>query len=647
MSCGMAGAQSGRRVVALVVGVSNYQHAPRLGNPTNDALEISNAFYRLGFQVQTLIDPDRKAFEDAIRKLGRDADGADASVFYYSGHALEVNGQNLLVPAPADVRSERDLRFETVDLDSVLDSVSGRSKVSLLILDSCRDNPFARQLAGSSRAINLRGLGPVDAAVGTMIVFSTAPGKTADDGDKKNSPFTTALLHNIERPGVEVRLMLGDVRREVREATAGRQIPWENSALEGQFFFKPAAPVVTKPPPSPSQATPAPSPTPQATPTPLQQTVKLALHKVLPDYSEANLESVTSAYAQLRGNKAQAASREKNGTWRTGSWDSAYAAEQGTLEGCQMRYGSPCMLVAVNDAVSEPPSDGSWVSRSMSRISYDGLFDPAQIPALRREWRSGTDITNYFARTGFKAAAIHPWGRIFVSFDTPDQASAEANALKKCNDDPDRAGKDGPCFVYAINNHVVLPLKITGPRQPAKTIFEAVQLVGPARIEEIYRARNNFKALAIEPDSGNWTGWDGAATLDSAVHHALGHCQVTANKPCILVATGETLAADDPTRAPRRDLEEVHSAGVYRIDKLPFVPGASRDVVGKYDVAPQPKAIAIKLQPPRYISATGASLHEAEQKALADCNAISGSPCMLYAVNDTIVLPLRKTAPDP
>ena len=91
MSCGMAVAQSGRRV-ALVVGVSNYQHVPRLGNPTNDALEISNAFYRLGFQVQTLIDPDRKAFEDAIRKLGRDADGADASVFYYSGHALEVNG---------------------------------------------------------------------------------------------------------------------------------------------------------------------------------------------------------------------------------------------------------------------------------------------------------------------------------------------------------------------------------------------------------------------------------------------------------------------------------------------------------------------------------------------------------------------------
>ena len=170
-------------------------------------------------------------------------------MFYYSGHALEVSGQNLLVPAPADIRSERDLRFETVDLDSVLDSVSGRGKVSLLILDSCRDNPFSKQLAGSSRAISLRGLGHVDAAVGTLIAFSTAPGKTAADGDSRNSPFTTALLHNIERPGIEVRRMFGDVRREVREATGGKQIPWENSALEGEFFFKPLPPVADKPAP--------------------------------------------------------------------------------------------------------------------------------------------------------------------------------------------------------------------------------------------------------------------------------------------------------------------------------------------------------------------------------------------------------------
>jgi uncharacterized caspase-like protein len=609
--------------------------------------------FKLGFQVQTLIDPDRNSLEDGIRKLGRAADGAEVSLFFYSGHAMEVNGQNLLVPAPADIRSERDLRFETVDLDSVLDGVSGRSKVSLLILDSCRDNPFARQLAGSSRAISLRGLGPVDAAVGTMIVFATAPGKTAEDGDKRNSPFTTALLRNIERPGLEVRLMLGDVRREVRVATAGRQIPWENSALEGQFFFKPSVPVAGTPTPvaaatpaPAAAATPAPSAT-QASDNKFPQAFKLALRKVLPDYSQANLEGTTTGYGQMPANKAQAASRDKNSTWRMGARDSAYAAEQATLEGCQMRYGSGCILVAVNDVIADLPADNSWVSRSMSRLNYDGLFDPAQIPVLSPTWRSHLDVVSYIGKTGYKAAAIHPWGHIFASFDNSDQASAEANALKTCNDDPERLGKDGPCFLYAINNHVVLPLRITGPRQPAKTILEAVRLVGPAQIEETYRSGKHYKALAIEPDSGRATSWDGASTLDAAVHNALGHCQVLANKPCILVATGETLMTSDPPSATRRDLDEVHASGLYKIDKLPFVPGASREVVRGYDTLPQPKAMAIKLLPPRYVAASGSTLREAEQKALADCNAISGAACMLYAANDNIVLPQRKTQADP
>jgi hypothetical protein len=630
----VARSESGRRV-ALVVGVSNYKYVPRLGNPTNDALDISNVFYRLGFQVQTLIDPDRNGLEEAIRKLGHDAEGAEAGVFYYSGHALEVNGQNLLVPASANIRSERDLRFETVDLDSVLDSVSGRGKVSLLILDSCRDNPFIQQLAGSSRAVGLRGMGPIDAAVGTLIAFSTAPGKTASDGDNRNSPFTAALLHNIERPGVEVRRLLGDVRREVRLATGGTQIPWENSALEGEFFFKPPAPVVAAAPPSP----PAPPP--------LQEPMKLAFQKVIPDINPQILQDATRTYVEAKGSKAQAVSREKNLTWRSDARESAYSAEQSALEGCQIRYGSPCILIAVNEAIAELPSDSGSAGRAMSRVTYDGLFDVIQIPALRPEWRWRDDVINYLSKPGPKAAAIHPWGRIFTSFGAPDQRSAEADALKKCNDDPSRANRDGPCFLYTINNHVVLPLKITGPRPPAKTVLEAVQLVAPARIEEVYRSARLSKALAVEPDSGNWTYWDGDSSNDNAERNALGHCQVNANKPCILIAKGDALITSDPTEAPRRDIDEVHSAGLFRIDKLPFRPGASLDVIRNYDLLPQPKAMAVKTVPPRYISATGPTLHDAEQKALSGCNSISGRRCMLYSVNDSIVLPQRKTEADP
>ena len=112
---------------------------------------------RLGFGVDLVIDPDRNAMESSIRNFGRKAEGAAASVFYYAGHAIEVGGQNLLVPAPANIQSDRDLRYETIDLDSVLEAVAGRSAVSLLFLDSCRDNPFSKKLLANSRAIGFRG----------------------------------------------------------------------------------------------------------------------------------------------------------------------------------------------------------------------------------------------------------------------------------------------------------------------------------------------------------------------------------------------------------------------------------------------------------------------------------------------------------
>ena len=358
-------------------------------------------------------------------------------------------------------------------------------------------------------------------------------------------------------------------------------------------------------------------------------------------------ESSTKGYLEQKASRAQAVSREKNATWRLGSRESAYAAEQAVLETCQIRYGNPCSLLAVNDTVAEPAPDGTWVGRSMSRVNYDGLFDPIQIPALRPEWRWRDDVTNYLSKPAPKAAAIHPWGRIFTSSGAADQKTAEADALKKCKDDPDRAGKDGPCFLYAIGNHVVLGLRISGPRSPAKTISEAVELVGPARADEAYRTRKPFKALAVQPETGDWSYWDDSPTAEIAESMVLGHCQVIANKPCVLIARGDVLVTDNPVEAPRRDLDEVRMRGLYNINKMPFRPRVSSDIVRSYDLLSQPKAMAVKLVPPRYVSATGATVHDAQQKALSDCNSISGGRCILYAVNDTIVLPDRKTQADP
>ena len=635
------GAALAQGKVALVIGVSKYKNVPPLANTANDADSIGAALRRLGFAVDLVIDPDRNAMESSIRNFGRKAEGAEASVFYYAGHAIEVGGQNLLVPAPANIQSDRDLRYETIDLDSVLDAVAGRSAVSLLFLDSCRDNPFSKKLLASSRAIGFRGLGAIDAATGTLIAFATAPGKTAEDGDGQNSPFTTALLRNLERPGIEVRRMLGEVRREVRETTKGRQIPWENSALEGEFYFKPVA---AGPAPQPKLAVAADAATVSAD---LQQNLQKAVQKVLPAVNLAHLDSALKLYADGKDNKAIAGSRERNATWRFTNRESAYAAEQATLEGCQLFYANPCILVAVNGTVVNTPEDGTWVTRSMSRISYEGQFNPQQVPIVRPDVRGRKDVADYLSGGGPKAVAIHPWGLLHIASGSASQASAEAEALKSCNDNPARAGKDGPCFLYAIGNHVVLPLRITGPRAPAKTIAEAVRLIGPVRAEEAYRTARPRKALVIEPESGVWSYWDGAPTVEVAERMALGQCQVNLAKPCILIATDDALIATDPPATPPRDMELVHAEGRYDLNKLPFLSRASLDTANQYSQLPMPKAMAIKAFPPRHVSATGATVAEAQRKALQDCNQISGSTCFLYAVDDAIVLPKRLTSPPP
>jgi uncharacterized caspase-like protein len=236
-----AATMADERRVALVVGAAAYQHAPQLPNTRTDATAIAAALQRLGFEVERLLDPDRAAFEAAVRRLGRNSAGADAALFFYAGHALESAGENWVVPVSADIAGDRDLRFEALDLDTILDQMNGGARVSLVFLDSCRDNPFRLRITSGTRDFSGGGLGRVNAAVGTFIAFATAPGNFAEDGSGPDSPFTTALLASIEKPGLEVRQMLSEVRKAVREATGGRQIPWDTSALEGQFYFKPPA----------------------------------------------------------------------------------------------------------------------------------------------------------------------------------------------------------------------------------------------------------------------------------------------------------------------------------------------------------------------------------------------------------------------
>jgi hypothetical protein len=176
----------------------------------------------------------------AVRRYGDRSADAAVSLFYYSGHALESGAHNWLLPAPARIATWRDLRFEAVELDAIQEQVEGAARVSIVILDACRDNPFSRRLSVTP-GYSSPGLARVDVAPGGVLVaFATGPGQVAlDNIGKRNSPFTAALLRHLETPGLEIKSLLARATKDVVEETKGAQRPWQNSSLDDDFYFLP------------------------------------------------------------------------------------------------------------------------------------------------------------------------------------------------------------------------------------------------------------------------------------------------------------------------------------------------------------------------------------------------------------------------
>ncbi|MBW6398034.1 caspase family protein [Roseomonas sp. HJA6] len=231
--------QAARRI-ALVIGNGAYQGgAPALANPPRDAQAMAQTLERLGFRVELLVDADGGGMAAAVRRLADAAPGAEAALLFFAGHAAEIGGHNLIFPVDLSrVRDASSLAAAGLRYDDIAAALQGRAATTLIFLDACRDNPFGPAVSGTATR---HGLARVASAEGTLIAFATAPGEVAMDGDGTNSPFTTALLRYMETPDIEIRDMLTRVRRSVRQATGGRQVPWDNSSLLGPFFLRVAA----------------------------------------------------------------------------------------------------------------------------------------------------------------------------------------------------------------------------------------------------------------------------------------------------------------------------------------------------------------------------------------------------------------------
>ncbi|RMF38608.1 MAG: hypothetical protein D6754_07130 [Alphaproteobacteria bacterium] len=227
---------------AIVVGNSEYQHAPDLPNARADAGLVAGFLRAQGFTVIERYDLDRLGFEGLLRQALFEIEQDSEVLFYYAGHGFQIGQRNYLVPVDGDLSQPRDVAFETVTLDSLVAILGARARLQVVILDSCRNNPFAdgMAIAGlySTPMPTEAGFSPMSAPVNTLLAFSTSPGALALDGDGTNSPYTLALVDAATtQPSEAIRAILDDVRRKVYSATEGRQVPWESSTLIEDFRF--------------------------------------------------------------------------------------------------------------------------------------------------------------------------------------------------------------------------------------------------------------------------------------------------------------------------------------------------------------------------------------------------------------------------
>jgi tetratricopeptide (TPR) repeat protein len=228
--------------VALVVGNSAYQRVTGLRNPANDAKALAAALRRIGFsEVRELLDANLSQLGTALKEFGDLATGADWAVIYFAGHGVEVGGTNYLIPVDAALEQQSHIDDETVPLSRVLAKVAGASKMQLVILDACRNNPFVpkmRQAGKQARAIG-RGLASIEPESGVLVAYAARDGTMALDGESENSPYAEALVKHLAEPGLEISLLFRKVRDEVLGKTARQQEPYTYGSLPAQpFYFK-------------------------------------------------------------------------------------------------------------------------------------------------------------------------------------------------------------------------------------------------------------------------------------------------------------------------------------------------------------------------------------------------------------------------
>ena len=223
--------------VALVIGNSEYAHVSNLSNPANDATDIAEALERIGFIVTRGQNLDGRGMRLALRNFAEAADGASMAVVYFGGHGIEIDNTNYLIPVNAELVNDRDVEFEAIRLDAVVNALSGVEGMKIILVDACRNNPFLADMNRTSATRSIgRGLGRIDPR-GVLVGYAARNGTLALDGKGRNSPYAQAILSHIEEPGLELGKMFRKIRDTVFSLTEGYQEPFTYGSLPGEDIF--------------------------------------------------------------------------------------------------------------------------------------------------------------------------------------------------------------------------------------------------------------------------------------------------------------------------------------------------------------------------------------------------------------------------
>jgi hypothetical protein len=530
--------------VALVIGDSAYAGAGRLANPVNDARAIADVLRGLGFDVELALDVGYLDLTRAVRRFGDRIETAHVALFYYAGHGLQVGGSNFLVPVDAQLANERDVRFETVDLASIIDLMRGSTpRVNLIFLDACRDNPLARNMTRTNQTRQLSGLGlaPITAS-GMLIAFSTEPGSVSIDGTGDNSPFAAALVQYMPTPGLEIRQMLTRVRQNVRQATGGRQITWDHSSLEDEFYFAGG----------PALATAGRDPQPAADPelvfwqSIMNTGTPAELELFLRQFPQGRFAEL--ARVRLAALRAPPAAQAGLGSGPRSATPEGDQSQPGQGQPGQGQPGQGQPGQGQPGQGGQGGTGGDAPQGGAAQGSEGRRFALADIPFVNGQNRR--QLAEYERTSGRRALAIASDGTLAWRADrTPGASEADIRrqALESCEYVAQRA-----CSVYAVEDRVD-PAFVEAPATPTLRIARGPLDVGRIpflsaaereRVRTAYVAVNQpgRKVLAISP-TGVWGATWGIADERIARAEALRRCEEFDGRrqQCFIYAVGDAV----------------------------------------------------------------------------------------------------------